>query len=220
MASAQNLKVTHAVDNRVKVVVEQVAGVDDRVAGVSNQVEAVDDKVATISSQVGVVNDRVAGVSNQVKAVDDEVATVSNQVEVVDDRVAGVSNQVEAIDDRVATVSNQVEVVDDRVATVDDRVNQIQRSSSPKPYQCSLSNSCISQNANCRRAFTGGSRHQTHPPTITSPVTLKTKPQQTGSFKVLSSRTGERQAPFFGSTENVRPCFTSYPLHPINMLYF
>ena len=87
MASAQNLKVTHAVDNRVKEVVDQVGSVDDRVAGVSNQVEAVDDKV-------------------------------------------------EAVDDRVATVSNQVEVVDDRVASVDDRVNQIQRSWSPKPYQC------------------------------------------------------------------------------------
>jgi archaellum component FlaC len=104
MASAQNLKVTHAVDNRVKVVVDQVAGVDDRVAGVSNQVEAVDDKVAI----------------------------VTNQVEVVDDRVAGVSNQVEAVDDRVASVSNQVEAVDNRV-------NQMQRSSSLKPYQCSLS---------------------------------------------------------------------------------
>jgi hypothetical protein len=55
MATAQVLRVTHTVDERVKGVTDDVLGVDNRVAGVDN---------------------RVAGVDDRVKAVDDKVATV------------------------------------------------------------------------------------------------------------------------------------------------
>jgi hypothetical protein len=47
-----------------------------------------------------------------------------------------VDDRVKVVDDRVVSVDDRVAVVDDRVASVDDRVNQMQRSSSPKPYQC------------------------------------------------------------------------------------
>jgi hypothetical protein len=48
MATAQVLKVTHAVDDRVLGVDDRVAGVDNRVADVDDRVKAVDDKVAAV----------------------------------------------------------------------------------------------------------------------------------------------------------------------------
>ena len=62
MATAQVLKVTHTVDERVRGVTDDVLAVDNRVAGVEYRVAGVDD--------------RVAGVDDRVKAVDDKVATV------------------------------------------------------------------------------------------------------------------------------------------------
>jgi hypothetical protein len=48
MATAQVLKVTHAVDDRVRGVDNRVAGVDDRVANMDDRVKAVDDKIAAV----------------------------------------------------------------------------------------------------------------------------------------------------------------------------
>jgi archaellum component FlaC len=59
MAAAENLKVTHAVDERVKEVAdtvtainEQVVGVDERVAGVGDQVAGVDEQVQRTANDV------------------------------------------------------------------------------------------------------------------------------------------------------------------------
>ena len=59
MAAAQNLKATHAVDQRVEGVADtvttidkKVTGVDDRVAGVSDQVVTVDDRVKVVDNKV------------------------------------------------------------------------------------------------------------------------------------------------------------------------
>ena len=59
MAAAQNLKATHAVDQRVERVADtvttidnKVTGVDDRVAGVSGQVVTVDDRVKVVDNKV------------------------------------------------------------------------------------------------------------------------------------------------------------------------
>jgi hypothetical protein len=62
MATAQVLKVTHTVDDRVRVVDNKVLDVDNKVAGV-------DDRVAR-------VDERVVGVDDHVKAIDDKVAVV------------------------------------------------------------------------------------------------------------------------------------------------
>ena len=59
MAVAQNLKATHIVDDRVKVVVGRVLDVDDRVASVDNRVEGVDARVADVGDEVKAVNDKV-----------------------------------------------------------------------------------------------------------------------------------------------------------------
>jgi hypothetical protein len=62
MAAAQNLKVTHAVDERVKGVVDTVVAIDNRVAYVGNQVTGVGDQVAG-------VDDRVQQAANDLDAV-------------------------------------------------------------------------------------------------------------------------------------------------------
>ena len=48
MATAQILKTTHTIDDRVAGVAVEVLGVDNRVAGVDDRVKAVDDKVAAV----------------------------------------------------------------------------------------------------------------------------------------------------------------------------
>ena len=69
MATAENLKATHAVGAGVREVIDKVVVIDNRVAG---------------------VDDRVAGVDDRVAGVDDRVALVDDRVRVVDDRVAEV----------------------------------------------------------------------------------------------------------------------------------
>jgi archaellum component FlaC len=76
MATAQVLKVTHTVDDRVRVVENKVLDVDNRVAGVDDRVVGIDGRVARVDERVAGVDDRVAGVDDCVKAIDDKVAVV------------------------------------------------------------------------------------------------------------------------------------------------
>jgi len=62
MAIAENLRATHAVDERVRGVTEQVLAVDDRVAGVDDRLANVDDRVADVSDRLANVNDKVTEV--------------------------------------------------------------------------------------------------------------------------------------------------------------
>ena len=64
MATAQVLKVTYAVDERVRGVADRVVDVDDRVAGVDDRVASVDDKVVGVDERVRTVQDNVAVVIN------------------------------------------------------------------------------------------------------------------------------------------------------------
>jgi hypothetical protein len=62
MMIAENLRATHAVDERVRGVTEQVLAVDNRVAGVDDRLANVDDRVAS-------VNDKVAEVIHGVQII-------------------------------------------------------------------------------------------------------------------------------------------------------
>jgi len=62
MAAAQNLKATHAVDERLK--------------GVVDTVEAIDNKVVRVDDQVANVNERVVTVDDRVKVVDSNLMQV------------------------------------------------------------------------------------------------------------------------------------------------
>ena len=52
MAIVENLRATHAVDERVRGVTEQVLAVDDRVAGVDDRLANVNDKVTEVIHSV------------------------------------------------------------------------------------------------------------------------------------------------------------------------
>ena len=81
MAAAEILRVTHAVDERVKGVADTAAAIDNRVAGVDERVVGVGEHVADVDERVAGVGDQVAGVVDQVAAVDDQVQRAANDVD-------------------------------------------------------------------------------------------------------------------------------------------
>ena len=106
MAVAQNLKATHAVDERVRGVADTVADVDDRVAGVDDRVARVDNSVACVDDKVTSVNDKVASLNDKMANVNDRVASVDDNVKVVDDKVTEIIYGVEIIFDQASGVLN------------------------------------------------------------------------------------------------------------------
>jgi hypothetical protein len=78
MAVAQNLKATHAVDERVRGVANTVTAMDNTVASVDARVARVDDTVAGIDDRFTRVDDKVAGVDDRVASVDNKVGEVIN----------------------------------------------------------------------------------------------------------------------------------------------
>jgi methyl-accepting chemotaxis protein len=73
MATAEILKATHAVDERVKGVADQVTGVDDRVASVHDRVKDVDSRVASVDERVRAVDDKVATVVDGAQTISESV---------------------------------------------------------------------------------------------------------------------------------------------------
>jgi hypothetical protein len=69
MAAAENLKATHAVDERVKGVADTVATIDKGVAGVDGHVADVGDRVAGVDERVAGVGDQVQRTANDVDEV-------------------------------------------------------------------------------------------------------------------------------------------------------
>ena len=61
MATAQVLKATHTIDDRVRGVADQVVGVDDRVVGVDERVKTVDDKVAMVIEGTQIIFSHLPG---------------------------------------------------------------------------------------------------------------------------------------------------------------
>jgi archaellum component FlaC len=83
MAVAENLKATHAVDDRVRRVANAVDAMDNRVAGVDDRVAGVDNRVASVDDRVARVDDRVARVDDRLKVVDDKVAEVIHGAQII-----------------------------------------------------------------------------------------------------------------------------------------
>jgi hypothetical protein len=69
MAIAENLRATHAVDERVRGVTEQMLSVDDRVAGVDDRLANVDDRVANVNDKVTEVIHGVCKLSSVLRNV-------------------------------------------------------------------------------------------------------------------------------------------------------
>ena len=62
MVVAENLKATHAVDERVKGIANTMTTMDNRVAGMDGRVASVDARVASVSDRVKVVDKKVGEV--------------------------------------------------------------------------------------------------------------------------------------------------------------
>ena len=97
MASAQLLKITHDIDDKVTKIDVGVESVDDKVKGV-------DDKLTGVDVKVMGVDDKVMGVDARVMGVDDKVTGV-------DARVIGVDDKVNAVDAKLNDVSDTVQLV-------------------------------------------------------------------------------------------------------------
>ncbi|KAI0284463.1 hypothetical protein BC826DRAFT_1179337 [Russula brevipes] len=83
MATAEVLKATHAVDDRVASVYDRVAGVDGRVASVNERVASVADWVVIVGEHLADVDNKVTEVGNRMASVDDRVKAVGDKVAVV-----------------------------------------------------------------------------------------------------------------------------------------
>ena len=80
MASAELLKVTHNVDDRVRDVEGKVEDVQDDVQDVGNKVQNVDRRVQDVQGDVHDVANKVQDVSNKVHDVDNRVQGIGSDV--------------------------------------------------------------------------------------------------------------------------------------------
>ncbi len=207
MASVEQLKMTHNVD-------EKVMGVDDRVRGVERQVEDVHGDVRDVGNKVQHVEDRVQdvgedissrvqNVDDRVQSVDDRVQSIDDRVQSIDDRVQSINDRVQSVDDRVQSVDDKVQSVDDRVQGVDDKLDQANRSLSLQSLIIIPRAQTPSQGISSETNFFDGSRPQIHPPIITSHVKLITTVPLSGFFKEVYSINGSPLARSCGCMENV-----------------
>ena len=95
MAAAQNLKVTHTVDDRVRGVADAVVAVNSRVAGVDDLVQLTQEEARMTAAQnlnaTHTVDDRVRGVADAVVVVDNRVARIDGRVQRMADEVKRLS---------------------------------------------------------------------------------------------------------------------------------
>ncbi|KAH9013201.1 hypothetical protein EDB85DRAFT_983713 [Lactarius pseudohatsudake] len=124
MATAEVLRVTHGVDDKVKGIGFQVEGVNKGVQDVDGKVEGVDERVQRVGDGVHGVDERVRSVGVDVQRVEHKVRVVDDRVKQVDHRVAVVNDDVKLIIDGKETTAALQRIVN----TVDDMSrNQLRR---------------------------------------------------------------------------------------------
>ena len=217
MATAQVLKATHSVEERVRGVADTLLGVDDRVARVEDGVTSVDDRVAGVDSRLASVGERVngidprlAGVENRVKGVNDKVDSIDERVKAIDDKVDEVTEGTQAVfsqSPRVYLTLIHLDAKGGRAVTQQtaNDVDQVKSSSSLSIINAICAALASLQGINYGRTFTNGYPHQIRLRTITSHVVLITKEQRLGSSKGAYSRNGCPRVHFFGFMVNVCP---------------
>ena len=87
MATAENLRVTNRVDNKVDKIDGKIDKVDDKVCKIDDKVDKVDDEVGKLDDKVGKVDVKVEKVDVKVDKVDDKVDKVDGKVDEVDNKV-------------------------------------------------------------------------------------------------------------------------------------
>jgi methyl-accepting chemotaxis protein len=193
MASAEQLKMTHGVDDRVKGVAGQVQDVRSDVQDVGDKVQTVEDGVQDVRSEVRDVGDKV---EDRVQEVRGDVQEVRDDVQDVRGDVQDVGNQVQGVDDRVQGIESNVRVLDDKLDQASRSLSFTSLIVIPRTHTTSqvTSSEIVSYN---------GFRPQTHPPIITSHSKPITRVRLNGSSKELYSITGNLLVHSCGYTENV-----------------
>ncbi|KAI9446074.1 hypothetical protein H4582DRAFT_526080 [Lactarius indigo] len=113
MATAEVLRLTHSVDDKVKSVGFQVEGVKEGVQDIDGKVECVDERVQGVDKRVQGVNERVQGVDERIQGVDSRVHGVGEGVQRVDHKVQAVDDGVKRIDHMVGIVNDNVKLIVD-----------------------------------------------------------------------------------------------------------
>jgi len=80
MATAQGLKATHSVD-------EKMQAIDDKAHSINNKVQAVDDTVHAVDNKVQSVEDKVQGVDDKVQGINDRMRDVDDKIDLTIDGV-------------------------------------------------------------------------------------------------------------------------------------
>ncbi len=210
MATAQVLKATHAVDDKVGRVEDKVLDVDDRVAGVNDSVARVDERVVGVDDRVARVADGVAGVDDRVAHIDERVANVDDCVKAIDDKVAVVidgeqlsliSRQENIFNIPICPDGKETRVVIQQIA---DNMDQVKSLSFSFCVDIGVCANASLQGINYGRTFADGSLRRIPLLTTTLPAAPIASKQRTGFSKEASSPNGNPMAYFCGSTENVR----------------
>ena len=182
MATAQVLKVTHTVDDRLRVVENRVIDVDNKVAGV-------DDRVAC-------VGERVAGVDDNIKDIDDKVAVI----------IDGAQPFLFGQQENILNSDVPRRKTDEGCHTTSRR-----RHGSSKTlviffflHSHGMQAKAFLQGIKYDRTFGDGSLPRIHLLTTTLLVVLIASKQRTGSSKEVSSPNGNPMGHFCGSMGNVR----------------
>ena len=98
MASAELLKMTRIVDDRVK-------DVDGKVQDVGNEVRAVDDRVQGIGRDVRSGIEEVRGVDDRVQSIGNDVKETSSEVKDLRSNVKDISGEVRGVDDKLDQIN-------------------------------------------------------------------------------------------------------------------
>ncbi|KAH9037520.1 hypothetical protein EDB85DRAFT_2142480 [Lactarius pseudohatsudake] len=206
MATAEVLRVTHGVDDKVKGVGFQVEGVNKGVQDVDGKVECVDERVQGVDERVQGVDERVQGVDERVQGVDERVQRVGDGVHGVDERVRGVGVDVQRVDHKVRAVDDRVKQVDHRVAVVNDDVKLIidgVRKETTAALQRIVNTVDDMSRNQLRRDLRNWISPPIHPSIITPPVVLITRVPRHGSLEATPSKLGGFMAAYSGSGKSI-----------------
>jgi methyl-accepting chemotaxis protein len=204
MASAELLRITHGVDDRVQDVHtdvqdvgRKVQGIEGRMQDVLSDVQDVGEKVQGIEGGVQDIHCDMQDVGNQVQGVEGKVQDVRGDVQDVGDKV-------QDVDDRVRGLGSDVKDISSNVRGVDIKLDQVTRSLSRYHLLTVPSAQTYSQGISSEIVFYDGFRPQIHLSIITSHPKPITTAQLNGSFKAVYSINGNPLTLLCGYTENVR----------------
>jgi len=176
IASAELMKITH--------------GVDDRVKGVSKEVQDVSGNVQDVGNKVEEIDAKVQGVGSNIKDIGKEVQGVSDEVQVV------------KVD--VQNIGDSVRDVGDNVQRLDHKLDHVNSSSSSFNFPAiHPEHSHPIQGTSSEIIFYDGFRLPIHPSIITFLARCINKVQPNGSLKEVSSNNGNPLVRSCGYTENV-----------------